>query len=57
MTKDQACSDLWKREIHSRLTARNFGCICKMRQKTSCKTVVHSILYSIFTSKFVLINV
>lgn len=51
VTRDQASSELWKRERLSRLTGSNFGCVCKMRQNTSFKNTVHSILYSNFTSR------
>lgn len=54
MTKDQANSEMWKRERHCRLTSSNFGRICKMRRSTSHKNVVHSVLYSSFNTKYIL---
>jgi len=53
MTRDQVSSEIWKRERHCRLTASNFGRICKMRKTTSHKNVIHSILYSSFNTKYI----
>lgn len=37
---------MWYNERKIRLTASRFGQICKMRSNTSCKNVVHNILYA-----------
>uniref|UniRef100_A0A2S2N9F1 YqaJ viral recombinase domain-containing protein n=1 Tax=Schizaphis graminum TaxID=13262 RepID=A0A2S2N9F1_SCHGA len=37
---------MWYNERKIRLTASRFGKICKMRSNTSCKNVVHNILYA-----------
>jgi len=37
---------MWYSERKIRLTASRFGQICKMRSNTSCKNVVHNILYA-----------
>ncbi|XP_060859260.1 uncharacterized protein LOC132936537 [Metopolophium dirhodum] len=45
-TRDQSSSEMWYNERKIRLTASRFGQICKMRPNTSCKNVVHNILYA-----------
>jgi len=45
-TREQSNSEMWYNERKIRLTASRFGQICKMRSNTSCKNVVHNILYA-----------
>lgn len=44
-TKHQNLSQEWYSERKKRLTASNFGDICKMRANTSCRKKVYSLLY------------
>jgi len=45
ITREQNCSQDWFIERKKRLTASNFGDICKMKVTTSCKKKVHNMLY------------
>lgn len=47
-TRGQSGNPLWKQERSFRLTASNFGTICKMRKNTSCENVIKNLLYSKF---------
>lgn len=49
-TKEQSHSQDWYNERRKRLTASNFGDICKMRENTSCQKKVFSLLYGTNTT-------
>jgi len=44
-TVEQSHNQEWHNERKKRLTASNFGDICKMRANTSCRKKVYSLLY------------
>lgn len=47
-TRGQSNNPFWQQERMLRLTASNFGEVCKMRQKTSCVSKVKQLLYNTF---------
>lgn len=47
-TRGQAANPLWMSERICRLTASNFGDICKMKKSTSCANKIKNMLYSPF---------
>lgn len=49
LTKNQSECELWKLERSIRITASNFGKVCKLRATTSRKNTVKSILYNNFS--------
>lgn len=50
ITRGQAHSQDWLNERKKRLTASNFGEVCRMRSDTSCRKKVYSLLYKPHTS-------
>jgi len=49
-TREQSSSSRWFIERRNRITASDFGKICKMRPTTSCKNIVANKLYSTSSS-------
>ncbi|XP_054258294.1 uncharacterized protein LOC128983703 [Macrosteles quadrilineatus] len=48
-SRGQSLCDLWVKERKKRITASNFGRICKMRSTTSCQKLVEQLLYKQFS--------
>lgn len=48
-TREQSAAPLWKKLRAVRITASNFGRVCKLKKNTSCEGTVKSLLYSSFT--------
>lgn len=48
-SRGQSSSELWKQERRKRLTASNFGRICKMKPTTPCQKTVEQLLYKEFS--------
>lgn len=49
-TREQSSNSRWFAERRNRLTASDFGKICKMRPTTSCRNTVFNKLYNSSTS-------
>lgn len=47
-TIGQSDNLLWRQERFNRLTASNFGSVCKMKKSTHCRNLVKNLLYSNF---------
>ncbi|KAK4887385.1 hypothetical protein RN001_003656 [Aquatica leii] len=47
-TRGQSCNLLWKAERSNRLTASNFGRMCRKRETTNSKNIINSIINSAF---------
>ncbi|KAG8265607.1 hypothetical protein J6590_091251 [Homalodisca vitripennis] len=47
-SRGQSTCELWKHERRKRLTASNFGKICRMKSTTPCQKTVEQLLYKAF---------
>ena len=47
-TRGQFSNPLWKAERSNRLTASNFGIICRKRPSTTSKNIIKNIIHSAF---------